>query len=230
MDRVSPEFLQKFLHDSIGFVYEPTPDFVHDVGEKPKFWWLVGQLYKVSKENIVQAFNALFPDIQYICGDISYEDEFVGRSNSANEYMKSLLNKKSESVDEQEQRQTRPTKQVRGKNNQDQDNQDAWAWINRTVDDDSTLYSMRTKKSSHNIDVSVEVDEDEGEGKYVAELMRKKYSTIPPDGRDDDNVADTERGDMTDEMLKSELLGMLMTDILSDPTSSNASAATRASV
>lgn len=229
MDRVSPEFFQKFLHDNIGSAYEPTPDFVHDIGEKPKFWWLVGQLYKVSKENIVQAFNTWFPDTRYICGVMPDEDEFIGRSNSANAHMKSLVNKKSESIDEQEQKQ-KQTKQGQDKNNQDQDNQDAWAWINRTVDDDSTLYSMRTKKSSHNIDVSVEVDEDEGEGKYVAELMRKKYSTIPPDGWDDDNVADTERGDMTDEMLKSELLDMLMTDILSDPASSNASAATRASV
>lgn len=221
MDRVSPEFFQKFLHDNIGSVYEPTPDFVHDVGEKPKFWWLVGQLYKVSKENIVQAFNTLLPDARYICGDISYEDEFVGRSNSANEHMKSLMNKKSESIDEQEQKQT---KRGQDKNNQDQDNQDAWAWINHTVNDDS----MRTKKSSHNIDVSVEVDEDEG--KHVAERMRKKDSAIYPDGWDDDNVADTEHGDMTDDMLKSELLGMLMVDLLSDPVSSNISAATRTSV
>jgi hypothetical protein len=49
----SKDEFQSYLHSTIvGSNYQATPSYVHELGDKPNFWWLVNQLVSVSKENV----------------------------------------------------------------------------------------------------------------------------------------------------------------------------------
>lgn len=67
MDISEEEYFKKYMYGAIHRKYDATPSYVHDLDDKPSFWWLVGQLYSVSKENIISMFSG------FTCGRLVNE-------------------------------------------------------------------------------------------------------------------------------------------------------------